>query len=323
MTTTLSALENQVTEAVERLSESVVSIDSVRVTRDFRYGLVPIEGKGSGLIIDRNGYVITNNHVIDGATRVQVHLKDGRTFLGEVVGSDASTDVAVIKVDADNLPAASLGDSEKLKVGQIALAIGNTLGLQGGPTVSMGVVSALGRPLPGTDFIFEGLIQTDTAINPGNSGGPLADIGGNVIGMNTAMIPFAQGVGFAIPVNTMKWVVQQILEKGRVIRPWLGISGANMNQAIARRYDLPADSGVLVVEVDSRGPAYEAGMRVGDVIIQIGSHPVKQMKDILMALSKLAIKEEVEVGFIRLNAKRKALLRLKESPIAVSASWEG
>jgi len=323
MTTTLSALENQVTEAVERLSESVASIDSVRVTRDFRYGLVPIEGKGSGLIIDRNGYVITNNHVIDGATRVQVHLKDGRTFLGEVVGSDSSTDIAVIKVDADNLPAASLGDSEKLKVGQIALAIGNTLGLQGGPTVSMGVVSALGRPLPGTDFIFEGLIQTDTAINPGNSGGPLADIGGNVIGMNTAMIPFAQGVGFAIPVNTMKWVVQQILEKGRVIRPWLGISGANMNQAIARRYDLPADSGVLVVEVDSRGPAYEAGMRVGDVIIQIGAHPVKQMKDILMALSKLAIKEEVEVGFIRLNAKRKALLRLKESPIAVSASREG
>ncbi|HEV2119009.1 MAG TPA: trypsin-like peptidase domain-containing protein [Candidatus Bathyarchaeia archaeon] len=320
MTTTLSALENQVTEAVERLSESVVSIDSVRVTRDFRYGLVPVEGKGSGLIIDRKGYVITNNHVIDGATRVQVHLKDGRTFLGEVVGSDSSTDIAVIKLDADNLPAASLGDSEHLKVGQIALAIGNTLGLQGGPTVSMGVVSALGRPLPGTDFIFEGLIQTDTAINPGNSGGPLADIGGNVIGMNTAMIPFAQGVGFAIPVNTMKWVVGQILEKGRVVRPWLGISGANMNQAIARRYDLPAASGVLVVEVDSRGPAYEAGMRVGDVIIQIGSHSVKQMKDILMALSKLSIKEEVEVGFIRLNAKRKALLRLKESPIAVSAS---
>jgi len=120
MTTTLSALENQVTEAVERLSESVVSIDSVRVTRDFRYGLVPVEGKGSGLIIDRSGYVITNNHVIDESTRVQVHLKDGRTFLGEVVGSDASTDIAVIKVQADNLPAASLGDSEKLKVGQIA-----------------------------------------------------------------------------------------------------------------------------------------------------------------------------------------------------------
>jgi serine protease Do len=320
--TTLSALENQITEAVERLSESVVSIDSVRVTRDFRYGLVPIEGKGSGVIIDKTGLIITNNHVIDESTRVQVHLKDGRTLLGEVVGTDPSTDIALIRVAAENLPAANLGDSEHLKVGQIALAIGNSLGLQGAPTVSMGVVSALGRPLPGTDFIFEGLIQTDTAINPGNSGGPLADIGGNVIGMNTAMIPFAQGVGFAIPANTIKWVTQQILEKGRVIRPWLGISGANMNQAIARRYDLPADSGVLVVEVDSRGPAYESGMRVGDVIIQIGTHPVKQMKDILEALSKLSIKEEVEVGFIRLNAKRKALLRLKESPIAVSASRE-
>jgi serine protease Do len=320
--TTLSALENQVTEAVERLSESVVSIDSVRVTRDFRYGLVPIEGKGSGVIIDKNGLIITNNHVIDESTRVQVHLKDGRTLLGEVVGTDPSTDIALIRVAAENLPAANLGDSEHLKVGQIALAIGNSLGLQGAPTVSMGVVSALGRPLPGTDFIFEGLIQTDTAINPGNSGGPLADIGGNVIGMNTAMIPFAQGVGFAIPANTIKWVTQQILEKGRVIRPWLGISGANMNQAIARRYDLPADSGVLVVEVDSRGPAYESGMRVGDVIIQIGNHAVRQMKDILEALSKFSIKEEVEVGFIRLNAKRKALLRLKESPIAVSASRE-
>src|SRR5207245_4787732 len=127
----------------------------------------------------------------------------------------------------------------------------------------------------------------------------------------TAMIPFAQGVGFAIPVNTMKWVVQQILEKGRVIRPWLGISGANMNQAIARRYDLPADSGVLVVEVDSRGPAYEAGMRVGDVIIQVGTHPVKEMKDIVMSLSKLAIRADGEGVFLRLNAKLKAYLRLK------------
>ncbi len=319
-TTTLSALENQVTQAVEKLSECVVSIDSVREVRDFRYGLVPIEGKGSGLIIDTNGLIITNNHVIDGATRVQVHLKDGRTLLGEVVGTDASTDIALVRVQAYNLPAASLGDSEHLKVGQIALAIGNTLGLQGGPTVSMGVVSALGRPLPGTDFIFEGLVQTDTAINPGNSGGPLADIGGNVIGMNTAMIPFAQGVGFAIPINTIKWVTQQILEKGRVIRPWLGISGANMNQAIARRYDLPADSGVLVVEVDGRGPAYEAGMRVGDVIIQIGTHSVSKMKDVLEALSKLSIKEEVEIGFIRMNAKRKALLRLKENPITAAPS---
>ena len=312
---TLTSFENQITQAVERLSESVVSIDSVRVARNFAYGMVPIEGKGSGLIIDSKGYVVTNNHVIDGAARVQVHLKDGRSLVGEVVGTDPSTDIAIIHVDASNLPAANLGDSESLKVGQIALAIGNTLGLEGAPTVSMGVVSALRRPLPGADFIFEGLIQTDTAINPGNSGGPLADINGNVIGMNTAMIPYAQGVGFAIPVNTIKWVMQQILEKGHVIRPWLGIYGTSLNEALSRRYNLPAEEGVLVVEVDPRGPAYESGLRVGDVLIGIGSQDIKQMKDVLSALAKHAIREEVEVRFLRASARRSTMLLLRESPI--------
>ncbi len=313
--TTLSALENQITEAVEKLSESVVSIDSVRVARDLGYGFIPIEGKGSGVIIDSKGYVVTNNHVIDGAARVQIHLKDGRSFIGEVVGADSSTDIAIIKVEAENLPAASLADSEKLKVGQIVLAIGNSLGLQGGPTVSMGVISALGRPLPGADFIFEGLIQTDTAINPGNSGGPLADLNGNVIGINTAMIPYAQGVGFAIPVNTVKWVANQIFEKGRVVRPWLGIVGTTLNRALARRYDLPSESGVLVVEVEPRGPAYEAGLRTGDILVQVGSQEIKQMKDVLSALSKHHINEEIEISMIRLGAKRKTSLRLMEAPV--------
>ncbi len=315
----LTALETQITQAVERLSESVVSIDSVRVARNFAYGMVPIEGKGSGLIIDPKGYVITNNHVIDGAARVQIHLKDGRSFVGEVVGTDPSTDIAIVHVEAANLPAASLGDSENLKVGQIALAIGNTLGLEGAPTVSMGVVSALRRPLPGADFIFEGLIQTDTAINPGNSGGPLADINGNVIGMNTAMIPYAQGVGFAIPVNTIKWVMQQILEKGRVVRPWLGIYGTTLNEALSRRYDLPSDQGVLVVEVDPRGPAYESGLRVGDVLIGIGSQDIKQMKDVLSALSKHTVREEVDLHFLRMGTKRTTRLLLRESPIQAIA----
>jgi serine protease Do len=313
----LGAFENQITSAVEKLSESVVSIDSVRVARNFGYGFVPIEGKGSGVIIDPRGYVITNNHVIDGAARVQVHLKDGRSFVGEVVGADSQTDVAVIKVEAENLPAASLADSEKLKVGQIVLAIGNSLGLQGGPTVSMGVVSALGRPLPGADFISEGLIQTDTAINPGNSGGPLANISGQVIGLNTAMIPYAQGVGFAIPANTVKWVANQILDHGRVVRPWLGISGANLNPALARRYDIPADSGVLVVEIDPRGPAYEAGLRVGDVLVELGSQQVKEMKDVISTLSKLHVREYVEVGFVRLGGRRTTSIRLIESPAQI------
>ncbi len=165
----LTELEGQITGAVERLSESVVGIESTRITRDYRFGMVPVEGQGSGVIIDPRGIIVTNNHVVDESARVQVNLKDGRTFVGEVIGTDSATDVALVKVDAENLPFATLGDSEKLKVGQIVLAIGNALGLPGAPTVSMGLIGALGRPLPGTDFVVEGLIQTDAAINPGTA----------------------------------------------------------------------------------------------------------------------------------------------------------
>src|SRR3989304_2774971 len=277
---TLESFEKEITEAVEKLSESVVTIDSMRLARDFRYGLVPLEGMGSGVIISEDGYIVTNNHVIDGAAKVQVNLKDGRSFTGEVIGGDSATDIAVLKVDANNLPAAKLGESEKLKVGQVALAIGNTLGLPGGPTVSLGVISALGRPLPGADYIYEGLIQTDTAINPGNSGGPLADINGNIIGINTAMIPFAQGVGFAIPIDAVKRIREQIIEKGRVVRPWLGISAIDLKRSIARRYSIPIEKGVFIVDVAHRSPAYEAGLRVGDVLVQVGSYEVNQMKDL-------------------------------------------
>ncbi len=230
----LSGFEDQITKVVAQLQRSVVSIDSVRMARDWRFGTVPLEGQGSGVIINPSGYIVTNNHVIDEADRVQVTLEDGRTFVGEVVGSDPATDVALVRVDATDLPAARLADSEKLKVGQFALAVGNALGLPGAPTVSLGVVSALGRPLPGTDFVLEGLIQTDAAINPGNSGGPLANVDGEVIGINTAMIPFAQGLGFAIPAQTVRMVVDQILRNGRVVRPWLGISGLDINPALAK-----------------------------------------------------------------------------------------
>ncbi len=311
---TIALIENQITEAVEKLSSSVVTIDSTRFERSFRYGVVPLEGSGSGVIFDPNGYIITNNHVVDDADTVRVTLRDGRSFVGEVIGGDPATDIAVVRVDWPNLPAASLGDSEKLKVGQFALAIGNTFGLPGGPTVSTGVVSALGRALPGADFIFEGFIQTDAAINPGNSGGPLADLKGEVIGINTAIIPFAHGVGFAIPINTVKSVAEQILKKGRVIRPWLGISAATVNQSIARRFDLSTDSGALILEIARPSPAYEAGLRVGDVIVQIGEHEVKEMKDVLAALSKFSIGEVVTIQVIRRSTRQITSLRLVETP---------
>lgn len=311
----ISGFEDQITKVVAQLQRSVVSIDSVRMARDWRFGTVPLEGQGSGVIINPGGYIVTNNHVIDEADRVQVTLEDGRTFVGEVVGSDPATDVALVRVDATDLPAARLADSEKLKVGQFALAVGNALGLPGAPTVSLGVVSALGRPLPGTDFVLEGLIQTDAAINPGNSGGPLANVDGEVIGINTAMIPFAQGLGFAIPAQTVRMVVDQILRNGRVVRPWLGISGLDVSPALAKRYGLPSESGVLVGDVSRGSPADLCGFRRGDLIVAAGDLEVRKMKDLLLALAKVAVGDGVRLTVMRNSKRYEVTARLEEAPV--------
>jgi serine protease Do len=298
----LSGFEGQVTGAVEKLSESIVSVSSMRLERRF-FGIVPLEGQGSGIILDKKGLIVTNNHVIDGANQVHVSLKDGRTFTGEVVGSDEATDVAVIRVDASDLPAAELGDSEAVRVGQFVLAIGNALALPGGPTVSMGVLSAKGRPLPGSDFIFEGLLQTDAAVNPGNSGGPLADLDGRIIGITTLMIPYAQGMGFAIPINTVKKIAQEILQNGRVSRRWIGISGIDVNPQLARRYNLQTESGFLIAEVIPRSPADYAGLRNGDVIVGAGGTEVKHTKDLLLEISKVNVGGKMTLDVNRMGRK--------------------
>jgi serine protease Do len=310
---TLSGLEDQVTQAVEKLSESIVSVSSMRLERRY-FGIVPLEGQGSGIILDRKGLVVTNNHVIDGANQVHISLKDGRTFTGEVVGSDEATDVAVIRVDASDLPAADLGDSEMLRVGQFVLAIGNALGLPGGPTVSMGVLSAKGRPLPGSDFIFEGLLQTDAAVNPGNSGGPLADLDGRIIGITTMMIPFAQGMGFAIPINTVKKIAQEILENGRVTRRWIGISGIDVSPQLARRYNLQTESGFLVAEVVPRSPADHAGLRNGDVVVGASGNEIKHTKDLLVAISKAEAGGSVTLDVNRMGKRGTLSVMPSEAP---------
>jgi len=309
----LSGFEGQVTQAVEKLSESIVSVSSMRLERRF-FGMVPSEGQGSGIILDRTGLIVTNNHVIDGANQVHISLKDGRTFTGEVVGSDEATDVAVIRVDASDLPAAELGDSEELLVGQFVLAIGNALALPGGPTVSMGVLSAKGRPLPGSDFIFEGLLQTDAAVNPGNSGGPLADLDGRIIGITTLMIPYAQGMGFAIPINTVKKIAQEILENGRVTRRWIGISGIDVTPQLARRYNLQSESGFLVAEVIPRSPADFAGLRNGDVVVGAAGSGVKHTKDLLLAISKVEAGGSIKLDINRMGRRGVLDVRPSESP---------
>ena len=304
--------ENRVTEAVEKVSESIVSVSSMRLERRF-FGVVPLEGQGSGIVLDRKGLIITNNHVIDGANQVHVGFKDGRTFVGEVVGSDEATDVAVIRLDAGDLPAADLGDSESLKVGQFVLAIGNALALPGGPTVSTGVLSAKGRPLPGSDFIFEGLLQTDAAVNPGNSGGPLADLDGRVIGITTMMIPYAQGMGFAIPINTVKRIAQEILENGTVTRQWIGISGVDLSPPLAQRYGIKADFGFLVAEVTPGSPASLAGLRPGDVVMGADGAEIRQTKDLLFALSKIPPGGSIGLDVNRMGSTGRLQVRPAES----------
>ena len=305
--------EHQMTSAVEKLSESVVNISSLRLKQDLRFGLVPLEGAGSGIIVSSQGNIVTNNHVIDNASQVHVTLKDGRSFVGDVIGGDQFTDIALVKIKSENLPVAELGDSENLKVGQIAIAAGNALGLPGAPTISTGVISALNRPLSGAHFIFEGLLQTDASINPGNSGGPLSDLNGNVIGINTAMISSAQGVGFAIPVNTVKNVISQLSIHGRVIRPWIGISGLSITSSISRKYDLYSDHGVLIIEISYGSPAYESGLRNGDIITAINDNSVSSMNDLILALSKFKIGENVNVSLIRMNKRYESSIKLIEN----------
>lgn len=314
---TLSGLEEEIALSVERVSESVASIDATIHAKRNRFGqVIPIEGSGSGLLFDSLGHVITNNHVVDSADMVRVTLRNGTVLKGSVLGADRATDIAVIRLNPldQNVPQATLGDSERLRVGQIALAVGNSLGLPGGPTVSLGVISALGRPLPGADFIYEGFIQTDAAVNPGNSGGPLSNLQGEVIGINTAIIPYANGMGFAIPINMVKHVVDQILQKGRVIRPWIGISAVDVTSSIARRYDLGVEKGVVIVSVSRYSPADEAGLRQMDVILNVNGHEINKMKDLITDLSKIEVGSGVNLTISRLGREREVSARLIEMP---------
>ena len=310
----LTEIEKKITKSVEELSKSVVIVRVNKPGIQLPFGgVAPQRGEGSGFILDSIGNIITNYHVISGADNVEVVLSDGRTFSGKVVGGDKMTDVALIKIEGINLPVVKLGDSEKLKVGQYALAVGNALGMEGAPTVSAGVISAFGRPLPGVDLIFEGFIQTDAAINPGNSGGPLADLDGNVIGMNTAVIPFAQGVGFAIPINHIKWVIEQVMEKGKVSRPVMGVMVTNITSPMVARFNLGVKEGALVAEIVKDGPAYKAGIRSMDVIQKIGTYEVKSSKDLIVALSKLPINKEVKITVFRKGSRVESTLRLVEA----------
>ncbi|MGI0132171.1 MAG: S1C family serine protease [Thermoplasmata archaeon] len=304
--------DDELIGAVERLRASVVGVE--RVVR--RPGPSPhgAGAAGSGLVVDARGFVVTNAHVVGDRAPVEVELSDGRRLRAECVGVDRATDLALLRVDAGRLSAATLGDSGALRPGQLVLAVGNALGLPGAPTVSVGVVSATARPLPGSDLLFEGWIQTDAAINPGNSGGPLADRSGTVVGINTATIPSAQGMGFAIPVNTVRDVVDQLRAAGHVARAWLGISSVSAAEVVPSGAGERADGGVLVVEVAPGGPAWSAGLAAGDLIVAIGSTPVRHLRDLLQTLSGLPIGGRVDVEVVHDGRRVRRLVRLREAP---------
>lgn len=272
---TVPVPEDLLVNAVDKVSKSVVNIASVRMLHDQLFRVFPVEGVGSGVIIDEKGYILTNNHVIDDAERLKVTLTDGRVLKGRVAGSDEVTDLAVLNVESDQpLPAAQLGNSDDLKAGQIVLAIGNPFGLTGGPAVTAGIVSSLNRSIQTRNGVLE-LIQTDAAINPGNSGGPLVNTKGEVIAINTANMPYAQGISFAVPANTAKSILRELIEKGRVTRPWIGIASMKITPQLARYYGLPASEGALVAKVEPYSPADDAGLRKGDVIEQIDGSRVE------------------------------------------------
>lgn len=287
-------LQDAFTGAVEKAAKSTVSVSaSPRPMRP--WGRFPRQGAGSGVVMDAKGHVLTNHHVVKGAERILISLSDGTIVGGHVLGGDDETDIAVVKVDEKNIQPAEFGDSEALKVGQPVLAIGNPLGLSGGPAVTSGVISSLRRSLQVGNGNGLKMIQTDAAVNPGNSGGPLVDLEGKVVAVNTATIPQADGIGFAVPVKTALHTANQIIEHGRVQRPWLGIVGYDVNRRVARHYGLKAPRGVLVAEVTSGGPAESAGVRVGDVILSLAGESLDGVGDLVDLLRARELEEKIDM----------------------------
>jgi serine protease Do len=266
-------------------------------------------------MVDAQGHILTNNHVVEGARRITVALSDGRDFPAQIVGRDPATDLAVIRINAGGLAPAPLGDSATLEVGDDVVAIGHALDLEGGPTVSKGVVSALGRTLQlDPQSTIAGLIQTDAAINPGNSGGPLVNLRGQVIGINTAGIVGGQGIGFAININDAKAIMAQLIQRGAVQRAFLGITPFNLTRAIARNLELPVDRGVAIFNVVGGSPAARAGLLRNDIIVQLGDEAVTNTADLLRFLAAHQAGETVAVAYYRGKEKRTAQVTLGAGP---------
>lgn len=278
---THTGLRSGVPAIVARVLPSVVSITARRIETDQFNKSTPTAGLGSGVIVDRQGHILTNNHVVEGFEEFKVTLPDGRTFRGTLVGGDFFTDIAVLKIEGKDLRPLQLGDSSKLAIGETVIAIGSPLWIEGGPTVTVGVISGKRRSMEEADEpdqpMLHDLLQTDAAINPGNSGGPLLNLRGEVVGINTAVMTSAHGIGFVIPINNAKPVMKILLAHGRLVRPSMGVTAVSVTPQLAFTNDLKVESGALVVRVDKDGPAAAVGIQPDDVIIAVGSDVVEDL----------------------------------------------
>jgi len=297
----LDAYSRAVTGAVEKVSPAVVNIDVHQSVRSGRRA-EPQErhGGGSGFVFTPDGLVLTNSHVVHDASRIEVTVADGRRFPARVIGDDPATDLAVIQIDGSGLTAVTLGDSQGLRVGQLVIAIGNPYGFQS--TVTAGVVSALGRSLRSySGRLIEDVVQTDASLNPGNSGGPLVASDGRVVGVNTATILPAQGLCFAIGINTAKFVASRLLRDGRIRRSYIGVSAQTVpiHRRLVRYYDLLKETGVVVLSAEPNSPAQRAGLREGDVIIALEGQPVAGVDDLHRLLTEVRVGAKSELMVLR------------------------
>ncbi len=301
----LDAYSRAVTGVVERVSPSVVNIEVHTAVARNRAG-EPQEkrGGGSGFVFTPDGLILTNSHVVHDAHRIEVTLADGRRMPATAIGDDPASDLAVVRVDEPGLTVAALGDSQQLRVGQLVVAIGNPYGFQS--TVTAGVVSALGRSLRSySGRLIDDVIQTDAALNPGNSGGPLVDSAGRVVGVNTATILPAQGICFAIGINTAKFVASRLLRDGRIRRSFIGVSAQTVpiHRRVVRFYNLPKETGVVVLSREEKSPAHRAGVREGDVIVALEGHPVAGVDDLHRVLTDVRVGVSCSLTVIRHTEK--------------------
>ena len=300
-----------VTRVAEAVGPAVVKISTLRerivYNLFFERVIQRQEGLGSGVIIDPRGHILTNYHVIEKAKTIGGVLTDGREFPAKIVGGDYYTDIAILKIDGENLPTARLGNSDSIKVGEIAVAIGNPYGFD--HTVTAGVISALGRSLPldeNAGIYLENLIQTDAPINPGNSGGALVNSRGEVIGINTAIIQQAQGIGFAIPINMARHVAEEILAHGKVRRPWIGVELWTITPDDVKEYDLPIDHGLVVLSVAMGSPADVSGIRKGDILIGVNEKELRDISALTKEIESAGIGHVINLDILR--GKRKLVL---------------